>query len=253
MNAGTMAVLGFSGLAGGVVNAIAGGATLITFPAMLSAGLMPIAANASNAVAIMPGHLIAALADRGKLPVLRGRAILLIVASILGGALGAFTLLVLPERLFTLPVPALIAAATALFAYAPAIQARAASRGQSHGGTPNRGAGVVALASIYGGFFGAGLGIILTAVLSITEPGDIRSIKALKNLLASAVSVVATAIFIIQGAVQWPETLVMLTGAIVGGYAGGFLIRVLPGERVRQVVIVAGVAMTVIYAFNYWT
>jgi uncharacterized membrane protein YfcA len=108
------------------------------------------------------------------------------------------------------------------------------------------------LACIYGGFFGAGLGVILTAVLSITEPNDIRAIKALKNLLATCVASAATVIFIMQGAVRWPETAVMLLGALIGGYAGGHLIRILPGDIVRQVVIVAGAAMTVIYAARYW-
>jgi uncharacterized membrane protein YfcA len=252
MNWATMTVLSAAGLVGGIVNAVAGGATLITFPAMLHAGLAPVIANASNAVAIMPGHLVAALADRGRLPGLDRRMVALVVASVGGGALGAAVLLVLPERLFTLPIPALIALATLLFAFAPTIQARAAARRQPGVPPRARGTGTVALASVYGGFFGAGLGIILTAVLSITEAGDIRSIKALKNLLASAVSLVATAIFIVQGAVHWPETLVMLAGAILGGYAGGQLIRILPGDWVRRIVILAGAIMSVIYGIEYW-
>ncbi|TWC05206.1 AraC-like protein [Bradyrhizobium macuxiense] len=111
---------------------------------------------------------------------------------------------------------------------------------------------VLGLACVYGGFFGAGLGVILTAVLSVTEPNDIRAIKALKNLLATCVSLAATLIFIVQGAVRWPETLAMLLGAVAGGYAGGHLIRVLPAPVVRQFVIVAGAVMTVIYAARYW-
>ena len=96
------------------------------------------------------------------------------------------------------------------------------------------------------------LGVILTAVLSITESNDIRAIKAQKNLLASCVAFAATVIFIVQGAVRWPETVVMLLGALIGGYAAGYLIRVLPANYVRRFVIVAGVAMTVIYAKRYW-
>ncbi len=113
-------------------------------------------------------------------------------------------------------------------------------------------AAALGLACVYGGFFGAGLGVILTAVLSITEPNDIRAIKALKNLLATCVSLAATVIFIMQGAVRWPETVAMLIGAVIGGYAGGHLIRVLPATVVRQFVIVAGAVMTVIYAVRYW-
>jgi uncharacterized membrane protein YfcA len=247
-----IATLGLAGLIGGIVNALAGGATLITFPAMLAAGLPPVVANASNAVAISPGHLVAALADRKKLPRFDRRIGLLIVASVVGGALGAMLLLVLPERLFTLPVPGLIAFATLLFAFAPAIQAWSARRRGTGPTSPLGGAAALALASLYGGFFGAGLGIILTSLLSITEPGDIRTIKALKNLLATGVSLAAIVIFIEQGVVRWPETGVMLVGAIVGGWAGGLLIRLLPASGVRGMVILAGVAMTGIYAYRYW-
>ncbi|MGY4479630.1 sulfite exporter TauE/SafE family protein [Bradyrhizobium sp. USDA 3364] len=242
-----------AGVAGGIINALAGGATLITFPAMLAAGLPAVIANASNAVAISPGHLIAALADRGKLPRPTRRTISFGAVSTLGGAIGAGVLLLLPERLFVLPVPGLIAFATLLFAFGPQIQGRTHGR-QTGAALPSTGASSAALglACVYGGFFGAGLGVILTAVLSITEPNDLRAIKALKNLLATCVSLAATLIFVVQGAVRWPETLAMLLGAMVGGYAGGHLIRILPARIVRQFVIVAGAVMTVIYAVRYW-
>lgn len=160
--------------------------------------------------------------------------------------------MLLPERLFVLPVPSLIAFATLLFAFAPQIQSWTVGR-QASAALPSTGASgaVLGLACVYGGFFGAGLGLILTAVLSITEPNDIRAIKALKNLLATCVSLAATLIFIVQGAVWWPETSVMLIGAMIGGYAGGYLIRILPASIVRQFVIVAEAVMTVVYAARY--
>jgi uncharacterized membrane protein YfcA len=111
-----------AGLAGGVANAIAGGATLITFPAMLAAGLPPVLANASNAVAVTPGHLIAACADRHVLPPADRRMLAAILAVLLGGTVGAVLLLTTPERLFTLLVPALIGVATVIFAFARPIQ-----------------------------------------------------------------------------------------------------------------------------------
>ncbi|WP_316205062.1 sulfite exporter TauE/SafE family protein [Bradyrhizobium sp. SZCCHNS3004] len=249
----TGAALMVAGVAGGLINALAGGATLITFPAMLAAGLPAIAANASNAVAISPGHLIAALADRAKLPVLTSRAVSFVAVAVLGGATGAIVLSLLPERLFTLPVPALIALSTLLFAFAPQIQASTVRHYSTGSSVPGGlSAAFIGTACIYGGFFGAGLGVILTAVLSITEPNDVRAIKALKNLLATCVAFAATVIFIVQGAVRWPETTVMLFGAMIGGYGGGYLIRVLPANYVRRFVIVAGAAMTVIYARRYW-
>ncbi len=248
-----IALLAGAGLIGGVVNALAGGATLITFPAMLAAGLGPIAANASNAVAISPGHLIAALVDKERLPRLDRRLAAAVLACALGGLGGAILLLSLPERLFTAPLPVLIAAATALFAAAPRLQAWISAR--RAGRPPPHAWRLAALAgaSVYGGFFGAGLGVILTAVLAIFDPGDIRAVKATKNLLAAGVSLAAVATFVLSGTVSWPATLVMLAGALAGGFAGGWLIRALPAAAVRWTVIIAGIAMTAIYARRYWS
>jgi uncharacterized membrane protein YfcA len=245
-------LLFFAGLAGGIVNALAGGATLITFPAMLAAGLPPVIANASNAVAIAPGHLIAGLADREKMPPMDRRVIALLCASICGGVIGALLLLALPDRLFVLPVPALIGFATALFAFAPRIGHWAEARRGGQRPSGRRSVIAVAVASVYGGFFGAGLGVMLTAVLSLTEPNDIRRVKVLKNVLASCVSLAAIVIFIAQDMVRWPQTLLMLAGALIGGYAGGALVRVLPADVVRWFVIIAGAIMTVVYAQRYW-
>jgi uncharacterized membrane protein YfcA len=253
MTSGIVLLLFVSGIAGGVINALAGGATLLTFPAMLAAGLPPVIANASNAVAIVPGHLLAVLADRRKVLPLDAKLWSSVLVCLIGGAIGALLLLALPERLFVLPVPALIGIATLLFLFSPRIAAWAeARRGDAE---PSRGLGlsVLGLSSIYGGFFGAGLGVILTAVLSIADPNDIRRVKALKNLLATSVSMAAVIIFIVQRAVHWPETLTMLSGALVGGYLGGYLVRVLPATIVRWFVILTGAVMTVVYAVKYWS
>ncbi|OBZ93309.1 permease [Pararhizobium polonicum] len=252
MDTGIILLLFAAGVVGGIVNAIAGGATLITFPVMLMAGLPPVAANASNAVAISPGHLLAAIADREKIPPLDRALCLSIAVSIAGGMIGALLLLALPDRLFVLPVPALIGFATLLFAFAPHLQRWTARRRMDSRPSSVAGACVLGGASIYGGFFGAGLGIILSAILSIADPGDIRRVKVLKNLLATGVSLAAITIFIVQGRVYWPQTAVMLFGALAGGYIGGFLVRILPARAVRIAVIVAGTVMTVVYARRYW-
>jgi uncharacterized protein len=253
MNWGAFFLLVGAGILGGIINALAGGATLITFPAMLAVGLPPVIANASNAVAISPGHLLAALADRQKLLAFGPRVLWLVLAATLGGAAGAVILLALPPRAFLLPVPALIALATLLFWFAPNVQAW--SRRFQNGKVDirsTRGVLLVGIASIYGGFFGAGLGVILTAIISITDPDDIRTIKVLKNMLAAFVSAAAIVIFVVRGTVEWTETSYMLLGALLGGYLGGHLIRVLPAFIVRWFVIVAGFAMTVVYAVQYW-
>ncbi|MBB3558992.1 hypothetical protein FHX06_000289 [Rhizobium sp. BK512] len=253
MTSGIVLLLFLSGVAGGVINALAGGATLLTFPAMLAAGLPPITANASNAVAIVPGHLLAVLADRGKVLPLDAKLWSSVLVCLLGGAIGALLLLALPERLFVLPVPALIGIATLLFLFSPRIAAWAEARRGDAGPSRGLGLSVLGLSSIYGGFFGAGLGVILTAVLSIADPDDIRRVKALKNLLATSVSMAAVVIFIAERAVRWPETLTMLSGALLGGYLGGTLVRVLPAIVVRWFVIVTGAAMTIVYAVKYWS
>ncbi|OCC24686.1 permease [Croceicoccus estronivorus] len=251
----TTAILILAGVVGGIVNAVAGGATLITFPLLLATGLPPVAANIANAIAVSPGHLLAVLADRRSLPVLDCHLYLLLLLSAAGGLAGAGLLLIIPDRLFTMPIPALIAGATLLFALAPRI-ARTAdsreSRESRHHGAKRRETGLLALTAIYGGFFGAGLGIILTAILSLSEPHDIRRIKAVKNLLASVVAIAANLFFLLRGAVHWPSAFPMLLGAIVGGYAGGHLVRVLPANVVRGVVLTAGSVMSIVYAFKYW-
>ncbi|MGA2636657.1 TSUP family transporter [Methylocella sp.] len=198
------------------------------------------------------GGLINALADREKLPRFDRLLALSLAISATGGVVGALLLLALPDRLFVLPVPALIGFSTLLFGFAPKIQSWAAHRRAGAAPSMAGALSMLAGASVYGGFFGAGLGVILTAVLSIAEPADIREVKALKNLLAAGASLAAIAIFIFEGVVEWRETASMLLGALLGGYAGGRLIKILPAQLVRWFVIVAGGAMTIIYAQRYW-
>ncbi len=253
MDLSIAAMLFAAGIAGGVANAIAGGASLVTFPAMLAAGLPPIVANASNAVAVVPGHLVAAIADRESLgPPDRAMAVAALAVFVGGGA-GAVLLMVTPETLFILLVPALVGLATAVFAFAKPIQ-RGVARlvGGQAARMPRLRAAVLLPTCVYGGYFGAGLGVMLLAVLSITGREDIRAANALKNLLSTVVSAIAVSIFVVRGAVSWPEVAVMFAGGAVGGYLGGRLIRVLPARVVQSVVVTIGSVMTAIYAWRYW-
>jgi len=248
MDIGIAALLFGAGLAGGAANAMAGGATLITFPAMLAGGLPPIVANASNAVAVTPGHVVAAFADRARLPRPDCALGLALGASLVGGALGAILLLATPERLFTLLVPALIGIATLVFALGPRIRSSDGAGTRSDG---LRSAFLVPL-SVYGGYFGGGSGVMYLAILVVTGREDVRQANVLKNLLASVVSMVTIAIFVARGLVSWPETIVMLVGAVAGGFLGGRLIAVLSPATVRAIVVLAGTAMTLVYAWRYW-
>ena len=251
MEAGIAALLFGAGVVGGAVNALAGGATLLTFPAMLAAGLPPVVANASNAVALTPGHLVAAIADRAALPRDFRRLAIPVVVALLGGGLGAMLLLATPERLFAACVPILVGAATLLFALGPVLRRAVQGEGAGRDSTGPRLAALVPTA-VYGGYFGGGLGVMLLAVLGLTGQEEVRAANAMKNLLASAVSAMTVAVFVVGGAVAWTETVIMLAGALVGGVAAARLVAVVPAAVLRGFVIAAGSAMSVVYAWRYW-
>ena len=249
MDLATIVLLAGAGLIGGIANAIAGGATLITFPAMLASGIPSVIANASNAVAVTPGHFIAAVTDRARMPVLDRRFFVLIGLSLIGAGIGAALLLLTSDRAFLMLVPLLVGSATVIFAFSARIQAAVGRGGKPH---PFLAEILLVPATIYGGYFGGGLGVMLLAILGVLGIRDVRTANVFKNLLASAVSLVTIVIFIAMGLVSWPHTLVMLTGAACGGFLGGWLVRVLPPAAVRAVVIAAGAVITAYYAWRYW-
>ena len=240
-----------AGVAGGVVTAMVGGASLITFPALLAGGLPAVIANASNTVALTPGNLVAALADVERLP--RWDRSLLAVSGVcaVGSVAGAALLLLTPEKAFTAVVPLLIGFATLLFALSGRIRAWIVSRGSRAGGTGPT-ALLFAPVAVYGGYFGAGMSVMLLAILSVSRPGDFRAINVIKNLLSGLTSAVAVAVFVVQGVVAWPPTLVVMAGAALGGFAGGRLVRVVSPDLMRWVVIAVGAILTVAYARRYW-
>jgi hypothetical protein len=243
------ALLFGAGIAGGTANAIAGGATLLTFPAMLSVGLPPIVANASNSLAVLPGGLVAALAERRKLPGWSRSLALVLVSALLGGAAGGLLLMATPEELFAQLVPALIGLATLIFAFGGSI--RRLLRGHE-GGSPRLRAAFVFPATVYGGYFGAGLGVMLMAVMTVTGHEDLRTANALKNLCSTVANVTAVVFFVVNGLISWPESLVMLVGAATGGLLGGRLVAILPAPAVRAAIITIGTLMTIVYAWRTW-
>jgi uncharacterized protein len=243
-----------AGISGGAVNALSGGGTLLTFPALLYTGLPAAAAAASNAVAISPSHIFATIPDRDRLPAASFRWIILIVAAVAGSALGAALLIGIPPHSLESSIPALIALATLLFAFAPVAQNQATQRDtkRTRMGTFSA-ALLVCGSSVYGGFFGAGFGMILTAILAFTEANDLRTVKAKKNVLASCVSLAATLMFIGQGSVAWSKTLIVLAGSVLGGYVGGMIIKYVSPSRVRALIIALGVVMFAFYGLKYWS
>jgi uncharacterized protein len=252
MDAGLLAILFATGLTGGVITALVGGAGLITFPALLMAGLPPVAASATNLVALVPANFMAAVADRGKLPPFTAALGWLLAGTVLAGGAGAVLLLVTPERWFQAIVPALIGLATLLFAYAEPIKRAIVRRRDGRAGNL---AGVIAptaLVSIYGGYFGAGLGVMYLALLTLGGISELRAANALKNLMGPVNALAAIAIFVWADLVVWPAALTMLAGGMLGGFGGGYAMRFLPPVAFKRGVTLVGAVMTLVYAWRYW-
>ena len=240
-----------AGFFGGAANAMAGGATLITFPAMLAAGLPPITANASNALAVSFGNLTGAWRERQQLPPIDAKVQSTIAAAVVGGLLGAVLLVTTPDNVFKAVVPALIGIATLIFAFAKPIQNSLVRTMPTHQKTTLNVA-LVFVASVYGGYFGAGLGVILMAVISATNNWDMRRSNAVKNLLGVVTNVAAIVFFIYHNLISWPQTSIMLVACIAGGFAGVHLLKTMPAPTVRTMIIVIGSIMTLIYAYKFW-
>jgi uncharacterized membrane protein YfcA len=256
LDTATALLLAATGLAGGIVTAVVGGSSLITFPAMLAAGLPPVIAVASNTVALTPSTFVAAATDYRRLPAWKPAFYGVIAVSLLGSGAGALLLIFTPETAFTTLVPLLIGTATALFALSGRIRAWIFRHGDDpavHSARADR-VGLVLLApvAVYAGYFGAGASVMLLAILSLGHTGDFRTVNVLKNLLSGLTGVVAVIVFVVSGSVAWPHTLVMGAGALVGGYAGARLARVIPQRVVRWIVIVIGCILTVVYARRAW-
>jgi len=232
----------------GAINSVAGGGTLVSFPVLIWLGLPSSIANATSTVAIWPGSLGGMLGFRRDLLYMPSRMYALIVPSLLGGVAGAILLRLTPTSLFDRIVPLLILFATCLFMAQDAVQ-RLLKIGTSDG---ERGPGwlVGALAfqlvvALYGGYFGAGLGIMMLAALGIIGLTDIHQMNGLKNLLAVCINGVAALYFVWKGMVYWPDVIVMAIGAIAGGLGGAGLARRLGRVAVRRMVIAVGLVMAV--------
>ena len=251
MNFFSVVLLIGAGFLGGLANALAGGASLFTFPALLTAGLSPVSANASNSFALLPANSMAAWVDKEKLPQQTSTNRLIFLCSMTGGILGGALLLFTPAKYFELLVPALIGLATVMFIFGKSLQ-RAFGRLLGGGEHPKLCAALIFGAGTYGGYFGAGLGVIMMAILGATNLNEMRINNAFKNVLNVAANVAANALFISFSMISWHETLIMILGTTVGGFAGGKLVKILPTQAVRLTICCSGVVMTGIYVHRYW-
>ena len=237
-------------LAGGAVNAIAGGGTLITFPMLTAVGVPAVAANVTNTVALTPGYLGGTLAQRKDLEGQGSRLRLLLPAGVVGGVLGGLLLVATDEKVFRELVPFLILMACGLLAFQERLRVRIAARlaGRS-GADPREGWAVLPAlaASIYGGYFGAGLGVILLAVLGLVIDETLTRINALKQALSFSVNVSAAVFFLFSGKVYWSAAAVMVVGSVTGGSMGGRLAGRMRAETLRRAVVAIGVVVALVY------
>ena len=244
----TLVVLAAAGILAGVINAVAGGASFVSFPVLLWAGLNPLAANVTNMVALLPSNLAALPAYRAQLRKLGRTVWPSFWMGVAGGVAGAALLLALGEGLFASAVPWLMAAATFLFAFAPRLRAWVTGSAVGAGaGLGAAGMGLVFLFAIYGGYFGAGVGQIMLAALIVVGYDDFHDANALKNLTVGAISIVAVAVVIFSGQVHWAYALIMAVGSAIGGYFGGSASQMVPQIYLRWGIIAFGVILTVYF------
>jgi uncharacterized membrane protein YfcA len=232
---------------GGAINSVAGGGSFVAFPALLFAGVAPVPANATNTIALWPGSLAGAVAYRRELGSVRRTLAPLGAAALAGGLVGSILLLRTSDHTFVLLIPWLLLFATLLFSFGGAVVARF-TRG-AHAPLPIAIGAQLAI-SVYGGYFGGGMGIMMLAVLSLLGMVDIHPMNALKTVLATLVNGVAVVAFIVAGAVAWAPGAVMIVGGVVGGYAGASIARRVSPARVRALVLSVAWIMTGYFFFT---
>jgi uncharacterized membrane protein YfcA len=246
LGAGGLAFVAAASLVAAAVNSVAGGGSLLSFPALLLVGYSPLVANITNTVGLVPGYAGGSAAYRPELRRQWRRIRDLGVISIAGAVAGAFLLTITRPALFQAIVPWLILAGCALNAAQPFVAARVARAHETHAQHRSPVLGVVTFGSaVYGAFFGAGLGVMLVGVLGVFIDDDLQRLNALKGVLSLIINVVAAVYFIALAHVAWEAALVMLPASLLGGFAGVALARRLSPGALRVAVVVIGVAAAI--------
>lgn len=241
-------VLALAGFAAGTVNAVAGGGTFITFAALVACGLPTLDANATSAVALTPSNLSSVAGYRSEVRNHFREMIPFAIMALIGGGIGALLLIWIGDSGFRPLVPWLLLLATLLFAFSGQIRTFVEpwSRGQNAGARLAAYALMMAVA-IYGGFFGAGTGIMMLAALAILESGNFHKANATKLVMAFLIQIMSSALLIAGGLVHWPQALVTIGASVFGGYYGVVLARRVPEKIIRAVVVAIGAVLTVIF------
>lgn len=235
----------------GAMNAVAGGGSFLSFPALMLAGVPPIQANATNTLALWPGILASIGAYRNELrgPEARHTLIPLLSTGVFGGLLGAITLLVTPQHTFLRLIPWLLLAATLLFAFSRKITALLGAQHGEAALSTWGGAAAQFFVAFYIGYFGAGAGILMMALLALLGMTQIHRINAYKTVQAAVCNGIAIVAFVTKGVIYWKHAGVMVVGSTLGGYFGAFLAQKMKQEHVRWIVIAIGAGMS---AYFFW-
>jgi hypothetical protein len=243
-------LVGLAALAAGAVNALAGGGTLITFPTLVAVGVPPITASITNTVALSPGYFGATIAQSKDLRGQRRRLWLLVPAGAIGGIIGGILLLNSSERLFSELVPYLILLASGLLAVQEPLRAWLVRRTERSGSahvSESWSVLPVGLAAVYGGYFGAGLSVIILAVLGLVLEDNLTRLNGLKQAIAFSVNIAAAIFFLFSRQVVWSAAVAMAIGALIGGALGGRLAGRIKPVTLRWVVVVIGVVVALMY------
>ena len=240
-----------AGLIGGALNTLAGGGSFIVFPALLAVGVPPVLANASNTYAALPGYVSGAVGLWKDVVAYRDRLLVYgLIAAVFGYA-GAELLLHVSDAQFSVVVPWLMLFAVVLFAFGGRINAFVASRAGTSRGAKTAGAAVLLLilaaVSIYGGFFNAGLGVLLLAFLTLAGIANIHAANGLKLVISSIIALVAVVRFAIAGSIDWYHGSIALIGVVIGAYVAARLARRIPTPVIRALVIIYGVGLTIYF------
>lgn len=237
-------------MAAGAVNALAGGGTLITFPALMALGFPAVVSNVTNTVALVPGYLGATFAQMKDIKGQERRLWFALPAAVIGGLTGGWLLLNTGEKLFRDLVPFLILLASLLLAVQGPVRTWLNRRAQQAGSRPvteTWAALPIGMAAVYGGYFGAGLSVIVLAALGLTLEDNLTRLNALKQAIAFSTNIAAAALFVFSGQVDWPTAVVMAIGALIGGAIGGRLAGRIHPTTLRKVVVIIGIAISIIY------
>lgn len=246
---GHLALLLVAAFTAGALNAVAGGGSFLTLPALVFTGVPPVAANATGTVALLPGYMAGAWGFKDDMQSPPGLSMKQVVAlSLVGGSVGAALLLFTPDATFRKVVPWLLLAATAMFAFGPQLRAWASGKNADAAAASATKAAVgMLIVAIYGGYFNGGLGILLLALFGLLGQTSLNAMNGMKNLVSALLTAIAVAIYAVGGIVEWKQAIIMMVAATLGGYLGARVARKIPAHILRWGIVATGLVMAALF------